>query len=137
MPGKNKVLGGGGIHHVAIRAKDFDASVRFYTETLGFRKQASWGEGDGRAAMLDTGNGSCLEVFAGGSPDAKPEGAILHLALHAADVDAAIARVRAAGAQITMEPATIDVPSQPAAMSIRLAFFKGPDGEVIELFNLK
>ena len=125
-----------GFHHVAIRARDFEASVKFYTKTLGFREVARWGEGNGRAVMLDAGKGNCLEVFAGGSDAPKPEGALLHLALNADDVDAAVAAVRAAGAEITMEPATVEVDSKPKAMSIRLAFFKGPDGEVIEFFKL-
>ena len=126
-----------GIHHVAIRASNFDATVGFYAKTLGFREVMRWGEGNGRAVMLDSGKGNCLEVFAGGTDAPKPEGALLHLAFNCDDIDAAIERVRAAGAQITMEPATVQVDSKPKAMSIRLAFFKGRDGEVIELFKLE
>ena len=135
MAGSNAAIGGGGFHHVAIRAHDFDASVRFYTAALGFRERIAWGEGDKRAVMLDTGDGNYLEVFAGGKAGAKPEGAILHLAIRTADCDAALARARAAGAQVTMEPAAIDIPSRPGPTPVRIAFFKGPDGEVIELFQ--
>ena len=134
MSGRNKVLGGGGIHHVAMRVKDFDASERFYTEAMGFTPVARWGEGDRRAVMLDTGDGACLEIFAGGR-GAAPEGAFLHVALNAADVDAAAERARSAGAEITVEPKTVDVDSKPQPMRIRLAFFKGPNGEVVELFK--
>ncbi|MXX14727.1 MAG: VOC family protein, partial [Gemmatimonadetes bacterium] len=42
---QNKTIGGGGFHHVAIRAHDFEASVKFYTEAMGFQKKISWGEG--------------------------------------------------------------------------------------------
>ena len=126
-----------GIHHVAIRASNFDATVGFYTKTLGFREVMRWGEGNGRAVMLDSGKGNCLEVFAGGTDAPKSEGALLHLAFNCDDIDAAIERVRAAGAQITMEPATVQVDSKPKPASIRLAFFKGRDGEVIELFKLE
>ena len=125
-----------GFHHVALRAADFDASIKFYTEVLGFRSGTTWGEGNGRAIMLDGGNGNFIEVFAGGTPGPKPEGALLHLALSANDVDGTFARARDAGAPVVMEPATVDVDSKPKPMSIRLAFFKGPDGEVIELFKL-
>ena len=45
---------------------DFDATMRFYTEGFGFRPAVRWGEGDGRAVLLDTGDGNYLEVFAGG-----------------------------------------------------------------------
>ena len=64
--GSNSKIGGGGFHHVAIRVYDFDATVRFYTEVLGFTDKVRWGEGDNRAIMLDTGDGNYLEVFAGG-----------------------------------------------------------------------
>lgn len=136
VAGTNKMLGGGGFHHVAIRVSDFDASVKFYTQTLGFRPATGWGEGDKRAVMLDTGDGNYLEVFAGGTTEPKPEGTILHIAFRTADVDAAIARVRSAGMEITTEPKSVEIPSQPP-LPIRLAFFKGPDGEVVELFQLR
>ncbi len=35
--GTNALLGGGGFHHVAVRVHDYDAALRFYTETLGFK----------------------------------------------------------------------------------------------------
>lgn len=135
MAGDNRTIGGGGFHHVAIRAYDFDETVRFYSEILGFRERIAWGEGDGRAVMLDTGDGNYLEVFAGGTRQAKPEGAILHFAIRTDDCDAALERARAAGVEVTMEPASIDIPSRPGPTPVRIAFFKGPDGEVVELFQ--
>jgi glyoxylase I family protein len=134
MKGKNKKIGGGGFHHVAMKARDFDASVRFYTEGLGFRKVLSWGEGDKRAVMLDTGDGACLEIFAGGPPEPRPEGAVVHFALRSSDPDAAIQCARQAGAVVTMEPKDVDIPSNPPT-PVRIAFCKGPDGEVIEFFK--
>ena len=53
MNSRNSVLPGCGYHHVAIRATDFDATMRFYTEGFGFRPAVRWGEGDGRAVLLD------------------------------------------------------------------------------------
>jgi len=135
MSGKNATIGGGGFHHVAIRARDFDATVRFYTEGLGLRERIAWGEGEKRAIMLDTGDGNYLEVFAGGQEGPRPEGAILHFALRTDDCDAAIARARAAGATVTMEPKDVDIPSAPSPTPVRIAFCKGPDGEVIEFFQ--
>ena len=135
MKGSNTAIGGGGFHHVAIRAFDFDASVRFYTEALGFVEKMRWGEGPKRAIMLDAGDGNYLEIFANGAPGQKPEGAILHFALRTTDVDAAIERARAAGAEVTIEPKDVHLQSTPGPTSIRLAFCKGPDGEVIEFFD--
>ncbi|WP_235941533.1 VOC family protein [Paenibacillus puerhi] len=127
----NSVLQGGGFHHVAIRVYDFEATVSFYTEVLGFTIRHQWGEADGRGIMLDTGDGNYLEVFAGGKEGPKPEGAFLHLALRTEDVDGVTERARAAGAEVTVEPKNIDINGIP----VRLSFFKGPDGELIELFQ--
>ena len=135
MPGKNERIGGGGFHHVAIRAHDFDASVRFYTEALGFREKIRWGEGDSRAIMLDTGDGNYLEIFANATPGHKPEGAILHFAIRTADCDAALQRARAAGAVVTMESKSLTIQSKPSPTPVRIAFCKGPDGEIVEFFQ--
>ncbi len=135
MTGRNSTIGGGGFHHVAIRAHDFDASVKFYTEALGFTEKIAWGEDKDRAVMLDTGDGNYLEVFANGEEGSKPEGAIIHFAIRTSDVDSAIARARGAGAEVTVEPKDIEIKSRPQHMPVRLAFFKGPDGEIIELFD--
>lgn len=129
----NTTLGGGGFHHVAIRVRNFDATIRFYSDVLGFKEKVRWGEGDKRAMMLDTGDGNYLEVFAGG-PAQQPEGLFYHVAFRTTECDAVVARARAAGAQITTEPKDVAIPSTPPT-KVRLAFFKGPDGEMIELFQ--
>ncbi|HEX2037069.1 MAG TPA: VOC family protein [Chloroflexota bacterium] len=133
--GTNAAIGGGGFHHVAVRVHDFDAALRFYTEGLGFTERISWGEGDRRAAMLDVGDGNYLEVFAGGSAERKPEGALLHVALRTTDCDAAIARARAAGAEVTVEPKDMVIPSRPHETPVRIAFCRGPGGELIEFMQ--
>lgn len=135
MAGNNAIIEGCGIHHVAIRAYDFEASVKFYTEALGFTEKIAWGEGDGRAVMLDTGDGNYLEIFAGGQDGPKPEGSILHFALRTDDCDGALERARSAGAEVTMEPKDIDIPSRPTSTPVRIAFCKGPDGETIEFLQ--
>jgi len=131
--GNNETIGG--FHHVAIRAHDFDASVKFYTEALGFAKKIWWGEGDKRAIMLDAGDGNYLEIFANGPDEPPPEGSIIHFALRSSDTDAAIERARATGAKVTIEPKDVNIPSEPQITPVRLAFCKGPDGEVIEFFQ--
>ncbi|HOF17841.1 MAG TPA: VOC family protein [Phycisphaerae bacterium] len=133
MTGTNKILGGGGFHHVAVRVKDFDAAVRFYTEVLGLRATLSWGEGDSRAVLMDTGNGSFLEVFAGAKSTDGSEAPLMHVALNCKDVDGVTESARRVGAQVTIEPKDLEIPSNPP-LPVRIAFFRGPGGELIELF---
>jgi glyoxylase I family protein len=130
----NHKIGGGGFHHVAIKVRDFDATLKFYMSSLGFTERLRWGEGDSRAALLDSGDGNYLEVFAGGPQERKPDGSIIHMAFRTNDVDAAIEVARAAGAEITVEPKDVLISSNPPT-PVRIAFFKGPDGEVIEFFQ--
>ena len=123
-----------GFHHVAIKVKDFDATVRFYKDALGLKERLAWGEGDGRAVMLDAGNDNCIEVFAGGK-SASAEGTIVHFALRAADCDAALNRAKAAGATVTMEPKTVEIAAKTGPHSVRIAFVRTPGGEVVEFFQ--
>ncbi|HEY3322936.1 MAG TPA: VOC family protein [Planctomycetota bacterium] len=124
-----------GFHHVAIKVHDFDAAVKFYTAGLGFNEKLSWGEGEKRAVLLDAGNGNYVEIFAGGSPGPKPEGSVVHFAFRSTNCDAAIERAQKAGAEVTMQPKNVEIPSRPHKTPVRIAFCKGPAGEVIEFFQ--
>ncbi len=124
-----------GFHHTAIRTADFDASLRFYTEILGMAVRIRWGEGHGRAAMIDAGDGNYIEVFARGEAFVQTEGTILHFALRTDDCSAMLEKVRATGAVITMEPKWVTIDSNIGPVEVKIAFFKGPDGEIIELFE--
>ena len=132
--GTNAKIGGGGFHHVALRANDFEATVRFYTEGLGFVPRHSWGEGDKRIVLLDTGDGNYLEVFAGGSGEPKPEGSYFHVAFRTDDVEAAVAAAQQAGAVVTVETKDVVLGDNPPT-PVRIAFVKGLNGEIIEFFQ--
>ena len=126
-----------GFHHLALRVRDFDATLRLYQEGFGFTYVYGWGEGDSRAAMLDTGDGNYLEVFAGSQRpvgEDAPEGALLHFALRTPDVDAAYARALGAGARSQIAPKDIHLPGTPP-VPVRLAFVVGLDGEIVEFFQ--
>lgn len=130
-----------GLHHVAIRSKDFDRSVAFYTDVLGFEPAIGWGEKPGRTIMLDAGDGNHLEIFERPGEDwpGGEHGAVLHLAIRTRDVDGDTERVRRAGCQVTTEPCDVELNTTigPNPVAVRLSFFRGPDGEVVELFANK
>lgn len=133
--GSNEKLRGGAFHHVAIRAKDFDRSLQFYTEGLGFTERMRWGTDTSRAVLLDTGGGDYLEIFERPAEHwADTDPAILHFALRTDDADHAYATAIDAGATSHMEPRDAQISSDPPAV-FRIAFVKGPDGELIEFFQ--
>lgn len=128
----NRVFSQTGFHHIALRARDYDKSLAFYTEGMGFPVAHSWGEGNGRIALLDLGDGNYLELFASApEQEIQPGGCFWHLALRSIDVDSDIEKVRALGCTITIEPKSVEVNGK----TIRVGFFLGPDGEVLEFFD--
>ena len=127
-----------GIHHVSLKAKGieaFEKTVSFYRDILGLSVAKEWGRSpEDRAVMLDTGAGY-IEIFSN-APDVLPGGTIRHIALDVTDTDAVIAAVRDAGYRITTEPTDIVIPSSEPCPA-RIAFFIGPLGEEIEIFQRK
>lgn len=138
MQSTNTTISGCGFHHVAIRVADWDRSIRFYCEGLGFTQKITWGEAPTRAAMLDTGDGNYLEIFertkAPAPAPEEHEPNILHLCFRADDCAAAVERVREAGGEITIEPKQ-PPPFAKIGLKAIIAFAKGPDGEIVEFFQ--
>ena len=141
------------LHHVAVAAADFDASLRFYTGGLGFAVVARFDEGGRRVAMLrgEHDAGGTVELFepAGFSTTAATVAAalsggetsglspLLHLAVGVDDVDAAVARAAEHGAAIAKPPRDVDLPGVDGDPDrrVRFAFVTGPSGESVELIE--
>ena len=137
-PCPTRILPSAGSITSPLKARNWPAVCRFYTEVLGFREKLAWTIGEGRrAAMLDLGDGTYLEIFEDPGDPPAANGAIPHFALRTADLTAALARVRAAGMKVTLEPrdATIQATNGFGPVPIRFAFFEGPAGELVELFQ--
>src|SRR2546429_2752086 len=43
-PGRNRILGGGGLHHTTVRTNDWDRTLKFYEQVLGFTTLMNWNE---------------------------------------------------------------------------------------------
>ena len=119
---------------MSMRVRDLNASVKFYTEMLGFVEKASWGTASNRTVLLDTGDGNYFEISQGAPEQAQEFGIFRHIALRSDDCDTAIEAARAAGVEVTTEPKDVNLTGNPP-LQIRVAFFKGPDGEMIEFFQ--
>lgn len=129
------------IHHVAVRARDFEASLRFYQDALGLGEPYRWNAPPivERAAFLRGDGGTWIEIFGGHAGDEAPDpdptrAGIGHLALTYDDVGTAFERAVAAGARPLEEPSARTLHGDPP-ISATLAFVAGPDGELIELYR--
>jgi len=125
------------MHHLSIQTRDWEGSLRLYRDVLGMTPVASF-EVAGRPFMLlDIGDGSHLELMSPLSTTAAPENAnnnnpLAHFALTTTDVRASIAKIRYAGYVVTVEPKDVHLQDIDAT----IAFFTGPNGEQIELFQV-
>lgn len=131
----NHIIKGMSYAHMAIAAKDFDKSLAFY-RALGMTVYTSWGTGDSRVALLDMGDGSLVELFA--KPDLQGEGEgtpFLHFAMAVQNVDEAYRTAVAAGATPVTPPTEMPLDAHPRALTLRVAFLKGPSGEELEFFK--
>ena len=130
---KNTTTPGCGFHHISIHTQKFDESMRLYRDVLGMQVRLETTTGLRRFALLDMGDGSYVELSM--NPEEKdqqaPGNPLAHFALATHDVRGVTEKLRAAGCPITMEPK--DIQLGPLAASI--AFFTGPSGESVELFQ--
>ena len=123
-----------GFHHIALDASDFDKSVEFY-KALGLTECVRWGEGEGRAVMLDMGDGGRIEIFAKGENRDRVDERFLHLAFKTDDVDVIYETAIKAGATTKTAPCDVSPVGAVPAISMRIAFVYGPDGELLEFFK--
>jgi glyoxylase I family protein len=110
-------------HHIALRTPDFSRAKEFYTETLGLQVI---GQIPGRDVVFIDIGGTTIELMA--APDQAPgaTGAFAHLAFQVEDVDAVYQELAAKGVPFFIEPRD--------AGNLRIAFFRDPDGNPLELF---
>jgi glyoxylase I family protein len=119
-----------GCHHIALRACDFEKTVNFY-KALGLTERVRW-EG---AVMLDMGDGSCIEIFAGGEDRERTDERFLHLAFKVDDVEAAYNAAISAGATDKSAPYEACPLTAVPPIKMLVAFVYGPDGELLEFFK--
>ena len=63
----NKVISGCTFHHIALQTSNFEKSLKFYTEGLGFEVFRTFTASTGKkVALIDIGEGSYFELFSDG-----------------------------------------------------------------------
>lgn len=123
-----------GIGHVAIRTKDIEKSLEFYTRRLGFEEMLRLEYEDGSLwliylRMTDT---QFLELFPNGLGDRAPGRevvAVNHFCLIVEDIELTVGQLAEAGVKLVQE-LRIGPDGNPQA------WFEDPDGNRIELMQL-
>ena len=131
---KNELIKGAGTHHIAVQAKDWDASLKLYRDVLGMAVVAEFGTPERKIMLLDIGDGSHIELFepTGDAPQAgEASQPFMHFAFATTDTRAAVEHVRQAGYEVTVEPKRMNL----GGLEVTIAFFKGPSGEELEFFQ--
>ncbi|MGD0610260.1 MAG: VOC family protein [Anaerolineales bacterium] len=122
--------------HVTVTVSDIDKSMAFYRDLLGFPVLGRLNYHDESGLViyfLDIGRNALLEIFSFKAP-VKPSGFIYddhqrglrHIGFMVKNVDATAMRLKKARVEFTLEP--FDAPGD-----VRIAFFKDPDGTLIEM----
>ena len=125
-----------GLGHVAIYTRDIGESAAFY-EALGgevtARGSVPTPGGEKELALVSFG-GITLELIRSPGPVQMGEGSIPHIAILVDDLDAAAAKIRAAGVDTFMTPEKKVLPD--LFGGLENWFFTGPTGEQIELLHM-
>jgi len=141
-----------GIHHTAISTGDMQRALRFYRDLIGFEEEwsSTWQVGtatvdkivglkdsSAQVVMLKLGDAH-IELFQYTTPHPKPgepnrpvcDHGITHLCLRVTDIDVEYERLKAAGM-------VFHCPPQAAGKGFRATYGRDPDGNVVELLEVK
>jgi lactoylglutathione lyase len=127
-------LGLTSIAHIAIRARDIEPMVAFYTEKLGLAEMFRLNQDNGSLMLvyLRITDDQYLELFPNGTGDgpAAPQAVGMnHLCLTAPDLDATVA-------ELTERSVTLTRPLQMGRDGNRQAWIADPEGNRIELMEM-
>jgi catechol 2,3-dioxygenase-like lactoylglutathione lyase family enzyme len=137
---KNSVVSGCGLHHVSLQTRNLDEALSLYGDVLGMTVVARAILPGREIVLLDMGDGSHMELVgslaAGSTPGPEASGPArsdlyAHIALATTAIEATLARIVAAGYKVTCPLTDVALGEKQAT----IAFFEGPSGEAIELWQ--
>lgn len=121
------------IEHVGIQVRDLESSIEFYTKVIGMELKGTLDHTNGVIRLAFLGfknhNETELELIEGYNPDLPTEGKVHHIALTVDELEPEVERLRGLNVSFIDEEITT-LPN-----GSRYMFFRGPDGEWIELFE--
>lgn len=117
------------LEHVGIIVRDMDKSIEFYQKVLGLTlRQREWITEKVELAFLYYSNQQSMEVeLIGGKLAETTEGIVNHLAFSVENIEEEMTRLKQLGVEFDN-----DIP-RVVLGGVKIAFFTGPDGEVLEL----
>jgi lactoylglutathione lyase len=123
-----------GIGHFALKVRDFDKSLAFYRDKLGFAEMMRINHPDGSLWLvyLRITDEQFLEIFPGAENDRAPGwngNCITHICLTVDDLDRVVEKIEAAGIKLIIEKKT-------AIDGNRQAWVEDPDGNRLELMEM-
>jgi len=130
-----------GMHHISLRVHDMERSLAFYRDILGFSAKTSFLLDGLRFAILETGNDVYIELVEMKQP-MQPVGeteVFWHLALRTDHLEKSLEAAVSAGCEVVVPIRPLDLLNDVTQKPwpVRVAFFRGPDGELIELLEDK
>jgi lactoylglutathione lyase len=124
-----------GFHHIGLWVTDAQRSLEFYTTGLGGAVVHHFPMADKPATinLVDLGNNAVVEIIPRGSGENEAHARWAHVAVRTDDARAAYEQALKAGARSRTAPSDMNL----GTMAVTNAFVYGPDGEVIEFFQVR
>lgn len=122
-----------GLHHIGVKVSRTEVSVDFYNRLLGFEKTASFEKDGTRLTFMQ--KGTCvLELIEKPVAEELPAGRVDHVALTVNGIHEIVEMLK--DAHVEFETTKVGYADW-IFDGVENIFFRGPDGERIELFELK
>lgn len=121
--------------HIRLLVRDFDVCLAFYRDTLGFpvtisAEHAKFAELDASGVMLELYDRAAMaEVVGASSPAEERGGDRVVLSVRVEGIDEAFDALLAKGMAFDVQP------TEREAWGARTAYFRDPDGNLLELFQ--
>jgi catechol 2,3-dioxygenase-like lactoylglutathione lyase family enzyme len=118
-------------NHTAMRVRDLEASVRFYSEVVGLDVQRKQGDDPNRPTAVFLPGLQLMRAT--DAHDTTVKGVLDHIGLAVGNMDEIVASLKAAGTGL--ENDRINDNTRPGQPRVRTCFFRDPEGNRIELIE--